>query len=464
MYIALHDKDIMIRNFGNQWQVAFPCEYSDWKLEMYHSMEFNQKLKEFVFEIWNTDTCKPMVFSLIYLNRYRGLQNQVIDFDHRFHYDDETHVLSKNTTGSTREKIPHIYGRSVYSLSCIVGRNAAGKTSIIDFLREAFFKFLKLIEEKKIICENGYVSASEYEEFDILDKDASFLAVFTLDSKTYFLTNQKEFYTEEALPFHARVYYVASELSKVAYFSTQLRGDDIRLVTDDDTKQELSEKERISKINYDFRQVDYSEAAGFIQRRKAIELLKKYNSLTEFANKELCYQISLLRNIQKNDLYKELEIKENKSFFIMNFLSGEKLEISNFKDIELDEETFEKIKQFMKRPDTVIQHFSAGQYAKFSFWAKMHWFLNRETEIEKYNRWIGEMAFGMDEVLLSEETALIFIDEGEIYYHPEWQRKFIKHLLDMVNEKERKIQIIVTTNSPFMISDILNEDILSSVR
>ena len=62
--------------------------------------------------------------------------------------------------------------------------------------------------------------------------------------------------------------------------------------------------------------------------------------------------------------------------------------------------------------------------------------------------------------LLDGESALIFIDEGEIYYHPEWQRAYIKTLLDLVNSKPRVVQIIVTTNSPFIISDILNEDII----
>lgn len=118
------------------------------------------------------------------------------------------------------------------------------------------------------------------------------------------------------------------------------------------------------------------------------------------------------------------------------------MEISDFKDIELDEEMFETVKLLMKSPDTVLQHFSTGQYAKFSSWAKLHWFLNGEKKIRKYNEWTGELTFGMNEVLLPEETALIFIDEGEIYYHPEWQRKFIKHLLDMVNEKRQEIQIM----------------------
>lgn len=460
MYITLYDKCLVIGCLENGKKEVFPYEYSDWKLEMYHGIKANQKLKQFVFETRATGERKPMVFSLVYLNRYRGLQNQVIDFDHRFYYDDKNHMLSKNTTKSAREEIPHIYGKSVYSLSCIVGKNAAGKTSIIDFLREAFFKFLKLIEENKIICENGYVNASQYEEFGILDKGAEFLAVFSLGNKTYHLTNQEGFDTTDTIPYQAGVYDAASELSKVAYFSTQLRGDDIALITEDTTKQELSEKERISINNQGFRQVDYSEAAGFIRRRNAIANLKKNNYLTGFVNKELCYQISLLINGNKDDLYRELEIEENKTFFLMNSIREEKHEISDFKEIEINKEKFEKIQQLMKRPDTVIQHFSAGQYAKLSFWAKLHWFLNGEKEIGKFNKWTGELAFGMDEVLLSEETALIFIDEGEIYYHPEWQRKFIKHLLDMVNEKPRKIQIIVTTNSPFLISDILSEDIV----
>lgn len=456
MKIQLKDQEIIVSDMMNHQQVTFVYEYSDWMLGTYNQLNVNKELKDLVFEIDVTKemSYETMVFSLAYLDNYRGLHSQVIDFDHRFCYDHENNVLSHNTRSKT--EILHIYGKSVYSLSCLVGRNAAGKTSIMDFLREAFFKFLKFIQEDMIPCENGYVEESKYEEYGILDKEAKFLVVFSIGTKNYFLTNMSGLQAGDVIPFHIGAYSSAGELSKVAYFSSQLRGDQSKLLVDS-KETRVNTKQKISKVNNEFRQVDYSESSAFIRKRNGIEAIKDQKNA--IVNKELCYQISLLRKVDIGHLYEELEIKEDKKFSLISQLDGKKKVEFSLEDMDVDIQLMENIKHFIKIPDASIGYFSAGQYAKFSFWAKLRWFLNGENEIREYNDLTEELVFSSDDVLLSGETALIFIDEGEIYYHPEWQRGYIKNLLDMVNDKPRKVQIIVTTNSPFMISDILSEDI-----
>jgi len=59
----------------------------------------------------------------------------------------------------------------------------------------------------------------------------------------------------------------------------------------------------------------------------------------------------------------------------------------------------------------------------------------------------------------SENTPQLFIfDEAEIGYHPEWQRKFINNIVLFINDLskfvEQKSQIIITTHSPIILSDI----------
>ena len=58
------------------------------------------------------------------------------------------------------------------------------------------------------------------------------------------------------------------------------------------------------------------------------------------------------------------------------------------------------------------------------------------------------------------EPHLILIDEAENSYHPEWQRCFVKMLLNFVNalhqrvKKDSAFQIVLTTHSPILLSDI----------
>ncbi|PFB29923.1 AAA family ATPase [Bacillus cereus] len=56
------------------------------------------------------------------------------------------------------------------------------------------------------------------------------------------------------------------------------------------------------------------------------------------------------------------------------------------------------------------------------------------------------------------ENIIILLDEPDANFHPEWSRRYIDNLIDMLNsekfENKIKFQIIITTHSPFMISDI----------
>nr|WP_249317621.1 AAA family ATPase [Campylobacter mucosalis] len=57
------------------------------------------------------------------------------------------------------------------------------------------------------------------------------------------------------------------------------------------------------------------------------------------------------------------------------------------------------------------------------------------------------------------KTFIILIDEVELHFHPEWQRQFI----DIINRsfsyiKEVKIQFIIATHSPIILSDILSQN------
>lgn len=57
----------------------------------------------------------------------------------------------------------------------------------------------------------------------------------------------------------------------------------------------------------------------------------------------------------------------------------------------------------------------------------------------------------------------IILEEIELYYHPEMQRKLISHIIKNIkklNLKTESIQILLITHSPFVLSDIPNNNIL----
>lgn len=64
---------------------------------------------------------------------------------------------------------------------------------------------------------------------------------------------------------------------------------------------------------------------------------------------------------------------------------------------------------------------------------------------------------------LSFETILIVLDEPDASFHPEWSRRYIDSLCKFLDsfdtEREIKYQIVISTHSPFMISDVPKEHI-----
>lgn len=80
---------------------------------------------------------------------------------------------------------------------------------------------------------------------------------------------------------------------------------------------------------------------------------------------------------------------------------------------------------------------SSGEKSLFSIFARFYSVLS--------NRLIKERKF-----------IKILIDEGETYFHPKWQKRYVKDILSFIQDifKKKSIQVILTSNSPFIVSDL----------
>jgi ABC-type multidrug transport system ATPase subunit len=57
----------------------------------------------------------------------------------------------------------------------------------------------------------------------------------------------------------------------------------------------------------------------------------------------------------------------------------------------------------------------------------------------------------------------LFLDETELGLHPQWQKRYLKDILDSINKIVKKdfvVNIILSTHSPFILSDIPKENII----
>lgn len=94
--------------------------------------------------------------------------------------------------------------------------------------------------------------------------------------------------------------------------------------------------------------------------------------------------------------------------------------------------------------------YSSGQYAIFRLYYSLYNCLKSIRECKDSSS--------------KERTILLVIDELETYMHPEWQRTCVKNLHDFIeilleDNSSVKVQIIITTNGPFILSDIPSQNI-----
>lgn len=467
--VILEKKKIVIRREKKKKDIAY--NYSDWSLESYRSREMEQQIRDFLN---NKSSPKidygKMTFSLLYLENYRGIDSLEVELDHQFSFDTDTATLKKLT--ETENKIPDFYGKEVYSLSCIVGKNGTGKTSIVDFLRETFFKLIRVIDQLDVPCIDGIVKEEDYIEYGILDKNAKFLVVFGYDDEYYFLSNIHNVNIEnvKVMPYRRWTFRSGNELSKIAYFSQQIRIDSPVWFEAGKVNERNSGKKEIAKALHGFRQCDFSETSNFAYNRNAMKVLydkrKEWyieDDNSKIINKELCYQIAFLYHMKPEEMRKYLDIGTEKKVVIYNLEDRKILEEIQLNDLYKKRAVIiQLVEKYAYRTEVAIGYFSSGQYAKFVFLARLFWFLGGyENTAGFINNIIGETVFYKEDVLQKNETALLFIDEGELYYHPEWQRCYLKELLGMIQREDwnHDIQIILTTNSPFILSDILREDV-----
>jgi predicted ATP-binding protein involved in virulence len=100
--------------------------------------------------------------------------------------------------------------------------------------------------------------------------------------------------------------------------------------------------------------------------------------------------------------------------------------------------------------------------------------LNVEKEIFDF-KWSREISSGEKALIIlfsrvydtinkldKDKSYVILLDEPDIYMHPEWQRNLLQELINFVKYyfEDQKVQIILTSHSPFVISDLPRENVI----
>jgi AAA15 family ATPase/GTPase len=161
--------------------------------------------------------------------------------------------------------------------------------------------------------------------------------------------------------------------------------------------------------------------------------------------RDMCFQFGRIGEIESNDMELLLrfdsviegmhpEVSEEKvsrkayfKFFFDNY--NQRI----FKD-------YIKVFEYPDLIDVIWDGLSSGHKAFLNMFAQLHSTIRRVAR---------------------HENVIICIDEGDLYLHPEWQRQFLNRIIKFVPIiLKKKLQFILTTHSPFLVSDLPKENLI----
>lgn len=119
------------------------------------------------------------------------------------------------------------------------------------------------------------------------------------------------------------------------------------------------------------------------------------------------------------------------------------------------------IKKIIEEVDLNLKYGNIFECFKFDF-------LSYDNDVKFFELSSGEQSLIKKymliiyEILEGKETILL--DEPDVLLHPNWAKNFLKKLVDIISNdsifKEKKVHIVLSTHSPFLLSDLPKENII----
>lgn len=191
----------------------------------------------------------------------------------------------------------------------------------------------------------------------------------------------------------------------------------------------------------------YQDIKQIITQKRVKEMLRAYIDYegAESNNSKL-----------KNILKEKFEIKKGRRGTTLQLKKDYMINIENLVDLPPDIQEIERLKgiskNLYKTPNNEVFDFmglSTGEQRILRFMADVYTVANLR-KLDKNTDF---------------DTNIFIFDEMDLSWHPEWQRKMIYYILDIfkkvLDEKNtRKINIIFTTHSPFILSDMPKNNVI----
>ena len=403
---------------------------------------------------------------LVYLwvEDYKNIQKQGFNFSPRFRcdYDEvtkELNVVDKEETGEFYPK--NFFGDNI-NVTAIVGENGSGKSSLVfDFImnRKGFFiikkdneliVYIKNINIKTKLTQHKYKNSFYndvlFYSMDRLDliKTRTHLNVIDLRETNKLITENYLKLQEHSFElFDFKPYFIGYHF--VEYWIN--RENEIEESDIEDIRSALD-----MNLGYDTSQI--SQVLNELKKISDEYLIYLFNKFETVA--QIFEHINLIDKLHPKDFYLMVDYEEiqeilkncdidfidKKTFDLLKENEGKFLEIKTLGNLfgkEYLELFFNKMVDelefdFMAENSSSYGSLSHGEKTIYSFY----------VNLINYNK----------------KEFIFVLDEPDNTLHPNWQKNFINNMIEIIERLEKKVHFVITSHSPFIISDLPKENII----
>jgi predicted ATP-binding protein involved in virulence len=431
------------------------------------------------------------------VEEYKNIQKQGFNFSPRFNckYDPDRNelIIDKND-----DYIENFFGDNI-NVTAIVGKNGSGKSSVLEFILDRlanrhdvypknfifiyFYKnklyqysnFTYTIVSEKINIEdypNGENLLNYYKDLIAIHINNEYKDVELRDTQQIFSENNKydkkssnlvfvENYINngEQLKSIKETFFTPYSLKisiKTRNYSHSTLYDNQDFYTDEIWK-------KITNLIEEMKEKTFIENLHKVKEIYEIKYTKHKNSnkFLLFWDRDSPNKYRLDTDFLK-DIPKEFQEFEGKNFeilikdtnnellsFIRKLPYVFEIDIFDENDINIESLSFGE-KQLLTQLHYILNHVTSSTYEYY-----VPPYQHRDENNEEIGDEVGDYIDNNDI-----KACLIFVDEFEIGLHPEWQKKTIQYIISFLEVLDIKIHIILTSHSPFLLSDIPKQNII----
>jgi len=430
--------------------------------------------------ISNKIIAKEFFMELVYLwvEDYKNIQKQGFNFSSRFRceYDEKTEKLEIIDKDKTDEFYPKNFFDGNINVTAIVGENGSGKSGILNCIYNKRGKIFAI--------NNGITELDTSEKILISNYTKNDLAILSM---AYNLRKLK-FFQEKFLPnaLEIKVKNIKVELSRlnITEYVEHYTSDNPELAdtirggetywTEYYTIYQIEEnlKSTYNKIVWDKDIINILYFHLFYE-----DLEKACNNPAYFENDELREFLSKSLLVSYSDFITELKSFINKKYESfekeVNFFEQLNIKKYEYSDIELKNLSYiEAIDAkysgvIYLELDSIMEKNLENKYLKY---LNLSFLQIKENRLLKFD----DLSRGEQEILeiysmiysklknIKIKDIILLLDEPVVYWHPLWQKNFIKDLISFYKNvfNSFKIYTIITSHSPFIISDLPKENVI----